>query len=147
MTKGIDYIGITVSFYCHDGAGNFVLHRRSDKCRDEHGRWDFGGGGLKFGETIEEGLLREIKEEFQTKPVKHTFMGFDEIFREHDGQKTHWIGFRYKVHLDRDEVKNGEPDKHDEVDWFTLDDLPTPLHSQLASQLVKYDKILRDSNH
>lgn len=147
MTKGIDYIGITVSFYCHDGAGNFILHHRSNKCRDEHGCWDFGGGGLKFAETLEAGLFREIGEEFGSEPIKYSFMGFDEVFREHNGQRTHWLGFRYKVLLNRDEVINGEPEKHDEMGWFTLDDLPSPLHSQLASQLIKYHDILRDSDY
>lgn len=57
MKKGIDYIGVTVSFYCHDGAGNFVLHKRNHNCRDEHGCWDFGGGGLKHGETLEDAFV------------------------------------------------------------------------------------------
>ena len=45
-------------FRCHDGKGNYVMHRRNVNCRDEHGCWDFGGGGLKFGETIADGLSR-----------------------------------------------------------------------------------------
>lgn len=144
MEKGIDYTGITISFYCHDGAGNYVMHRRNERCRDEHGRWDFGGGGLKFGETFEECLYREIKEEYGTVPLACTYMGHDEVFRVHDERQTHWIGFRYKVHVDRDTVINGEPHKHDMIEWVTLDALPSPLHSQLPNQLTKYEHILRN---
>ncbi len=136
MVKGIDYTGITISFRCHDGKGNFLLHKRGTKCRDEHGRWDFGGGGLKFGERIEEGLVREIKEEYGVTPISDEYLGHKEMFRTHDGMPTHWIGFTYKVLVNREEVINGEPDKHDVLGWFTLDNLPAPLHSQLPEQIA-----------
>ncbi len=144
MKKGIDYTGITVSFYCHDGNRNFVLLRRGQKCRDEQGRWDFGGGGLKFGETLEECLKREVREEYGTEPQKFEFLGHDEVFRELSGEQTHWIGFRYKVLLNREVVINAEPDKHDEIGWFTLDNLPSPRHSQSEKQIIKYRTILEE---
>lgn len=43
MTKGADYTGVAVVYYCHDGAGKFVMAKRSGNCRDEQGRWDIGG--------------------------------------------------------------------------------------------------------
>jgi 8-oxo-dGTP diphosphatase len=142
MTKGMDYIGVTVSFYCHDGDGNYVMTKRSNKCRDEHGCWDFGGGGLRFGETLQDGLVREIKEEYDTDPKKVEFMGFDEVFREHDGKPTHWISFRYRVRIDRSAVKNNEPEKHDELVWVRMNGLPQPLHSQVSATLDKYRRLL-----
>lgn len=129
MQKGIDYIGITVSFRCHDGQGNYVMVRRGQNCRDERGCWDFGGGGLKFGETIEECLLREIQEEYGTKPESYEFIGHKELHRTHEGLPTHWLQFQYRVLLDRKKVVNNEPDNHDELGWFTLDNLPSPQHS------------------
>lgn len=138
MKKGFNYTGITISFFCHDGEGNYVVHLRNQNCRDEHGRWDFGGGGLEFGETIEECLVREIKEEYGIEPINFEYLGFDEIFRKHNEVPTHWIAFRYKAQLDREKVINGEPHKHDELKWVTLDTLPAPLHSQVAPVLVKY---------
>ena len=146
MEKGIDYTGIAVSFYCHDGKGNFVTHRRTQNCRDEWGRWDFGGGGLKFNEKLEDGVIREVEEEYGTKPIQIEFMGTDEVFRTHEGKNTHWISFRYKVLVDRDSVKNNEPEKHDALMWVTLDNLPSPLHSQSAASLEKYKNILNTHN-
>ena len=29
------------------------MNKRGIKCRDEHGCWDFGGGGIDLGETVE----------------------------------------------------------------------------------------------
>lgn len=142
MIKGIDYIGITVSFYCHDGEGNYVIHRRGVNCRDEHGTWDFGGGGVKHGETLEEALVREIQEEFGVVPLEYQYLGYDEKFREHNGVPTHWIGFRYIALVNRSKVINNEPDKHDELRWVTIDNLPEPLHSLVLRDLEKYKQYL-----
>lgn len=45
LVKGVDYIGVCVVYFCHDGKGEFVMAKRSSNARDEHGRWDIGGGG------------------------------------------------------------------------------------------------------
>ena len=143
MIKGVDYIGIAVVFFCHDGAGNFVMHMRGEACRDERGRWDFGGGGVKFGETLDNALVREIKEEYGVTPIKVESLGVDECFREEDGTKSHWLIYRYKVEVPREQVINNEPNKHKELGWFTLDNLPAPLHSNLPRELEKYGEELR----
>ncbi len=66
------------------------------------------------------------------------FLGYRDVHREHDGRKTHWIALDFKVLVDRSKAKNGEPHKLDEVAWFTLDDLPSPLHSQFPNFLRLY---------
>ena len=35
-------------------------------------------------------------------------------------------------------MQNGEPHKFDEIAWFTLDTMPTPVHSQFPEFLQKY---------
>jgi ADP-ribose pyrophosphatase YjhB (NUDIX family) len=42
---------------------------RNTLCRDEHGAWDCGGG-LEFGDTVEEALQKEIHEEYKTSILK-----------------------------------------------------------------------------
>jgi 8-oxo-dGTP diphosphatase len=138
MKKGIDYTGVSVTFFCHDGKGNYLLNKRSKKCRDEHGCWDPGGGGLKFGEKVEEVLKREIEEEYCTDILEHEFLGFRDVHREHDGKKTHWIALDYKVLVDPTKVENGEPHKFDEIGWFKMNELPESLHSQFPLALKKY---------
>ncbi len=142
MKKGIDYTGITVSYYCHDGKGNYVMHLRGEKCRDENGRWDCGGGSVKFGEKLDDAVRREIKEEFGADIISQKQIGVDEVFREHNGVKTHWIAFRFVVEVDPKTVYNAEPEKHDDLQWFRLDNLPSPLHSQFEKELEKSKKYL-----
>lgn len=138
LIKGVDFVGITVSFMCHDGQGNILLNKRSKYCRDEHGHWDVGGGGLEFGSTVEETLRREIKEEYCTDVLEFEFLGYRDVFREQNGQPTHWLSLDFKVLVDRSLVRNGEPRKFDELEWFKLKDFPEPMHSQFPNFLKQY---------
>lgn len=138
MVKGKDFTGITISFQCHDGNGNYVICRRNENCRDEHGCWDFGGGGLKFNETLIEGVKREVMEEYGVEPLEIEFLGFDEVHREDSGVPTHWISFRYRVLVEKEKVVNNEPHKHSDLQWVTIDTLPSPLHSQIEKFIKKY---------
>ena len=135
MKRGEDYTGVAVVYFCHDGKGNFILNKRGVNCRDEHGTWDPGGGGIEFGDTVENSLRKEIKEEYCTDVIEYEFLGFRDVHREHNGKKTHWISLDFKVLVDRNKVGNGEPHKFEAVEWFTLNNLPTPLHSQFPTFL------------
>ena len=143
MIKGVDCIGITVVYFCHDDKGRFVMAKRNANTRDEHGRWDIGGGGIEFGEGVEETLRKEIQEEYCTDVVRHEFLGFRDVHREHEGKKTHWIALDFKALVDPTKIANGEPHKFDEIGWFTLDSLPENLHSRLPNFLKLYDAKLR----
>jgi len=138
MKKGVDYTGVCVVFYCHDGEGSVLMHKRSSQCRDEYGRWDIGGGGLRHLNRVEDDIRREIEEEFCTDVIKIEHLGYRDVHREHEGNKTHWIALDFKVRIDRNKVANGEPHKIEELKWFTLDSLPEPLHSQLGFFLEDY---------
>ena len=143
LQKGIDCIGIAVVFFCHDGKGNYLLNKRSEQCRDEHGCWDPGGGGLEFGDDVIQTLKREIAEEYCTEVLEHEFLGYRDVHREHNGQKTHWIAMDFRVLIERAKVRNGEPKKLQELQWFKVKDFPQPLHSQFPHALEKYkDKLV-----
>lgn len=141
--KGVDYTGVTIVYFCHDGKGNVLMNKRGANSRDEKGMWDIGGGGVEFGATVEDTVRNELLEEYCTDALKCEFLGFRDVHRMHDGNKTHWIALDFKVLVDRAKAKNGEPNKFDEVKWFTLDTLPSPVHSQLHVFLKNYDKKLR----
>jgi 8-oxo-dGTP diphosphatase len=132
LRRGIDFIGITCVFFCHDGKGNFLLNKRSQKCRDEKGKWDPGGGAMEFGETPEETVAREVMEEYCVKPTDLELVTVFNVLRENNGLKTHWIAFVYLAKVNPKKVKIGDPEKMDEIGWFTPDNLPTPLHSQFS---------------
>ena len=138
MIQGKDYVGVSIVYFCHDGNGNFLMQKRGNNCRDEKGKWDIGAGGLDFGVTVEEALRSEIKEEYMTDVLDFEFLGYRDVHRQDDGRQTHWIGLDFKVLVDKNKVKNGEPHKFDEIGWYTLDNLPTPVHSGLPNFLRRY---------
>ena len=131
--KGISFPGINTIFFCHDGNGHLFLARRSKNARDEHGTWDPGAGGLKHGQSLVENLKRELKEEYGVTPRKIDFIGYFDAFRKtSEGIPTHWVAMCFVVLVEPRKVKIMEPDILEDSGWFSLDALPTPMHSQFA---------------
>lgn len=142
MKKGEDFTGISVVFFCHDGKGNVLLQKRGANSRDEQGRWDCGGGALEFGDSVIHTLEKEIKEELMADVLNYEFLGYRDVHREKDGKQTHWIALDFKVLIDPKQSGNGEPHKFDEVSWFPLKALPSPMHSQWDKFFEAYKNIL-----
>lgn len=140
MKAGIDFIGITTPFYCHDGNGRVLFHKRSNNCRDEHGRWDTGSGELEFGLTPEENVLKEVLEEYGCHGEIQERLPAHSIFREWEDKKTHWLAIPFFIKVNPLEVRNNDPEKISEIDWFTLDNLPTPLHTGFCFTFTNYKK-------
>lgn len=140
---GIDCIGVSTSFYCHDGKGRWLLHKRSEKCRDEKGVWDSGGGELEFGLTLEENVLKEIREEYGCEVIIQQELPAITLLRtSSEGAKTHWIVVPFILLVSKSEVQHikiGDNEKIVELGWFTFNNLPQPLHSgfQKTTQLYK----------
>lgn len=131
LRRGIDHIGISACAVVHDGKGRILLMKRGPKARDEQGHWDICGGAIEFGESIDEAVRREIKEELCAQPLDVEFSHAYDAHRRHtDGSPTHWIALIHLVRVDPKTVKIGEPHKIAEIGWFTKDTLPEPLHSQ-----------------
>ncbi|MBI3420455.1 MAG: NUDIX domain-containing protein [Candidatus Sungbacteria bacterium] len=142
LKRGIEFIGVNCIFFCHDGAGKFLLHKRGQDCRDEKGAWDCGAGAMEFGESFEETISREVWEEYRVKPIDIRYIDSKNVIREHNGRRTHWIGNLHLVRIDPARAIIGEPSKIDEIGWFSLDDLPHPLHSQLQNDIAMVKKFL-----
>lgn len=120
------------------------MAQRSKSARDEQGNWDIGGGGLKWGVSAEDNVIREVLEEYGTTPLEIDFLGYRDAFRTlPDGTATHWLALDFLVRVDRSSVYIAEPDMFDDSGWFNINELPKPLHSQLPAAFKKYDSKLR----
>ena len=138
---GIDYVGVTTPFYCVDGKGNILMHKRTKECRDEHGKWDTGSGKLEFNLSLEENVLQEVLEEYGCKGEILEQLPAHDIFREQNGIKTHWIAVPFFIKINPKEVKNGEPHKIEDITWFPINKLPAPLHTGFAYTFNRYKKV------
>lgn len=138
MKIGFDYIGITTPFYCLDGKGNILMHKRTKECRDEHGRWDTGSGKLEFNLSLEENVLQEVLEEYGCKGEIVEQLSAHDIFRDQDGIRSHWLAVPFFIKINPNEVKNGEPHKTEDLTWFPINKLPEPLHTGFAYTFNRY---------
>ena len=141
LRKGVDFIGVTCVFYCHDGHGNLLMHKRSKNCRDEQGRWDPGSGSMEFGETFLQTAKREIQEEYGVIPKNLKLWAVNNALRWHGKTRTHWIAALFTAEVDPRKAKIGEPEKMDDIGWFPIDKLPRPLHSMTRKHL----KMIREA--
>ena len=112
------------------------MTQRGPASRDEAGTWDIGGGGLKFGESTQDGAVREAGEEYGAQLTGDPqLLGFREVFRTApDGTPTHWLTFDYLLPVDPASMHINEPDMLSDSGWFTLDMLPSPRHSQMETR-------------
>lgn len=137
--KGVSFVGVSVGYVCYDKSGEFVMAKRGQNARDEQGTWDLGAGGQKWGNSVEDTVRREVKEEYGADVQKLDFIGYRDVFRTRpDGVKTHWLNITFAVLVDREQVHLAEPEVFDELGWYTLDALPEPLHSQQLPFFEKY---------
>jgi ADP-ribose pyrophosphatase YjhB (NUDIX family) len=136
LRRGVEFIGVSCAFICHDGKGRILLGKRSQNCRDEQGTWDFGGGSHEFGATLVQTVKREIKEEYGVKAADLKFIKVYDAHRQlADGTPTHWVVALFAAKVDPAKVKNNEPYKIDEIGWFKPDQLPESMHSQAAHNI------------
>jgi ADP-ribose pyrophosphatase YjhB (NUDIX family) len=143
MKPGKDYIGVSVAFFCHDGKGNFLFHQRSQKCRDEQGTWDCGGGKIEFGETLEEGLMRELREEYGCSGTIEEALPVNSYIRTDGEDKRHWVIIPYIMKVNPEEARLNEPESMDAIGWYRLDALPEPLHSGMKMDMEMYREFLK----
>jgi ADP-ribose pyrophosphatase YjhB (NUDIX family) len=77
----------------------------------------------------EKAVRREIKEEYCADVINLKFLGANNILRQRKYEKTHWIALLFAAQIKPEQVRIGEPEKMDEVGWFTPKTWPKPLHS------------------
>lgn len=92
--------------------------------KNKHGYWDLPGGHLEFGETPEECLLREIKEEIGTKAeVLKLLVIQTVILEEHSKSKiNHYISliFECKISLSVFNNLSFYDDEIEDCKWFAV---------------------------
>ena len=114
--------------------------------RDRNGsEYALPGGHVKIGETLEDGLIREIMEELGVRVKCDRLLWSEECFWTWHGRQAHTIAFYYRVDLcdDPDIPANGAfvPQKdHGEVvlGWMPIADIPN---------VTIYPAFLKDEIH
>jgi 8-oxo-dGTP diphosphatase len=98
--------------------GKVLLARRSPHRAAYAGLWSFPGGHQEVGETLNEALVREVREEVGVTPTAFEFIS---TISDPNAQPTRPAAYHMYVVTAWD---GGEPtflgDEHTELRWFTL---------------------------
>ena len=139
--KGKSFVGVVTAVAIFNQKGEILLAQRSENCRDEHGRWDICGGGLKLGETIDSNMRREMKEELNlTSDSQLENVGIWQAFRKDGEDDTHWISIDHIIKVsdkEAESIRINEPENFSDIGWFNINKLPSPLHSQLKDERLE----------
>ena len=117
-------IMIGVGAVIKDKAGRILLVRHvPQRGGFWQGKWICPGGELEYGETIEQGIKREVKEETNLEIRLTTpLIPFDRLVKEGEGVKLHVIYIDYLA-----ELIGGELEPRGDIGeaiWVGKEDLP-----------------------
>lgn len=136
-------MGVGVGAMIFNDKGELLMLKRGREAKNEQGRWEIPGGGVDFGETREQAIVREIKEEVGVDiVVEHQLLAIDHLIPD-EGQ--HWVATPFIARIKKGQTpKILEPHKHEAMGWFQLDKLPEPLAITTQHNLESYEYHLKN---
>jgi len=100
----------------------FLTVKRNENDDLFPGAWEFPGGHLEEGETLKEGLKRELKEEIgftsDFEPIITHY--YDEIKKENN-ELIHNLEIDFIINVDSSKIKIKLSNEHSDYKWVTKD--------------------------
>lgn len=134
-------VGVGFGIMLLKGSKVLLGKRHSDPTKadsDLHGEgtWTMPGGKLHFGESFEDGVYREVREEtgieVDKSSLKLISVSNDRVLDAHYVT----VGFICESFIGEPQVK--EPDEIVEWHWFPLDALPYPIYFPSQGVIESY---------
>jgi 8-oxo-dGTP diphosphatase len=113
--------------------GKALLVKRSTSDEVGGGTWECAGGKIDFGETLEEALIREIKEEVGLDVIVKN-IAFATSFNTDASRQV--VILTYLCESNEIEVKLSN--EHSEYKWCTRDELRLLLEPNILSDFKQY---------
>jgi 8-oxo-dGTP diphosphatase len=120
---GQDYPGIGVGLIIRRDDGRVLMCRRLKT--PEAGHWNIVGGKIDKMELAADAARREAEEETGLKIGEIRFLCLVEGILEDEAQ--HWVSLIYVTDDFEGEPVLTEPDKHADLQWIDIGDVPRPL--------------------
>jgi len=125
-------------------ADRVLLVRRARE--PQKGLWSIPGGGLELGETLEQGVRREAREETGLDVrVLRSLDTFERILRDDSGRvEYHYVLADYLCEPSGGDLQAG--DDADQAAWFRRDELEALATTPLVAEAVQRAFALRDQS-
>ena len=100
----------------------YLVVKRNENDDLYPGAWEFPGGHLEEGETLKDGLKRELKEEIgfekEINPIITHY--YDEV-KEKNNELVHDLEIDFIVNVKKDEIEIKLSEEHCDYKWVTKD--------------------------
>lgn len=120
MNIGSDCIGVGVGALIFNDEKKILLALRGPLAKNERGTWEIPGGAVEFGETLQQALTREIREELgiEINIIKMLHVCDHILPKEHQ----HWISPTFICQIVKGTPQNKEPGKCEKIEWFSIEE-------------------------
>jgi 8-oxo-dGTP pyrophosphatase MutT (NUDIX family) len=119
-TTNISNINCGALIYCTSTKRYLFLLRTNGR---QANKWGIVGGKVDAGESVLEGLVREIREELGGSVIDAKFI----LIEEYENLKNNFRYHTYLIKVDEEFVPELN-NEHKGYCWVKLDDYPRPLH-------------------
>lgn len=123
-------------------ADKILLLKRSDSAKIFAGYWHLPTGKIEKGESPLEAMIRETKEEIgilvEPQLILTVYNKFPNFFAPHETWEDLCLFF--KADASHHQPINVEPQKHSCMEWFELNNLPSPFISHIEFGIQQYAK-------
>lgn len=129
----------TVSAIISRNGKILLCHRSANPCK---GKWDLPGGFLEEGESAEEGLRREMKEELGIELINVRLLSVEgPAYYLFGGQDNYNIDIYYEV-TTSDEPQVPSNNEMTEISWFDPNNLPPMAFETNVKAIEVWKKLL-----
>ena len=131
---------VSVVAVIRNNEGKYLVLKRSDREIAYPGMYTFPGGKVEDNETVEETLIKEIKEEanLDLKPGKILLK--DKSFIRPDDQTVKVFSYLCEVE-NSDDIKIS--DDFTDYKWISFEDLKNIPHVGIEDELLQVDKLYK----
>ena len=124
-----DWLFSEGSYICHFRAAGVLIRDSKILLQKHNDEYALPGGHVAFGETSEDALIREIKEEIGADILCDNLLWVEENFWNWGSKKAHNILFYYYVsfindkNIDDDFIETSKDNKDVLFQWVPIDEL------------------------